>query len=763
MTRETGSVYICASQFLSGSMLLVIHNKGKNMIIGKIIIDIASSLVDKVFDYILPDESYEIGMRVYVPFGKIVKEGYIVDIAESSDYDQSKLKTVISKIDNFPVILKEQLELARFMKKKFHTGLCDAIRLFLPSEMRLGKVKELIRIDCYIEDEQKAKEYLSSVRKNASGIIGIINELLAKGSVSQTELNKKFNSGSLKKLISDEIVKTREIAVNRKPYEDVKSSPTVVTLTETQQKVADRITSENNVYLLHGVTGSGKTEVYMHCMKEILSRGKTGIMLVPEISLTPQVLSNFRSRFGEEVALLHSGLSAGERFDEWKRILFGEAKIVIGARSAIFSPLKNIGLIVIDEEHDNSYNSDSNPRYSTIEVAKERAKLAGASLVLGSATPSLVSYHNAMTGAYQLLEMKERINKRELPPINIVDMGEEIRNGNNGVFSAALRDALTKTIESGNQAMLFINRRGYASFLMCKKCGWVAKCNECDVSLVYHKYERALKCHYCGNRFKVLTECPECGNKELSTGATGTQRVVQELQNLFPNINIGRMDNDTTKTKNSHLNILSDFRSGKTKILVGTQMIAKGHDFPSVTLVGIIDADISLYQTSYSATEQTFELITQVAGRAGRADKSGEIILQTYVPRHYVYKLASFYDYPAFYKKEINLRQVTMYPPFATIIRVLFSSADENLAKNAAKVYYDDVKVLKEQYDKDIFYLGVMKSPIGKIQNKYRIQILMRIRRENEDEIISKLFDILDKNKCSDVNAFIEINPQNLS
>ena len=733
------------------------------MIIGKIIIDIASSLVDKVFDYVLPDESYEVGMRVYVPFGKIIKEGYIVDISDESNYDKSKLKTVISKIDNFPVIQKEQLELASFMKKKFHTGLCDAIRLFLPSEMRLGKVKELVKIECFISDEEKAKQYLSTTRKNAVGIIGIINELLQKGTVGQSELNKKFNSGSLKKLISDQIVQTREVIVNRKPYKNITNNLKVVTLTDTQQKVADRVTSENNVYLLHGVTGSGKTEVYMHCMQEILKRNKTGIMLVPEISLTPQVLSNFRSRFGGDVALLHSGLSAGERFDEWKRILIGDAKIVIGARSAIFAPLKNIGLIVIDEEHDNSYNSDSNPRYSTIEVAKERARLSGASLVLGSATPSLVSYHNAMTGSYQLLEMKERINKRELPSITIVDMGEEIKNGNNNIFSSTLKNSLAKTIAEGNQAMLFINRRGFASFLMCKKCGWVAKCDACDVSLVYHKYDRSLKCHYCGNRFKVLTECPECGNSELSNGATGTQRVVQELQELFPDIKIGRMDNDTTKTKDSHLKILSEFRAGKTQILVGTQMIAKGHDFPSVTLVGIIDADISLYQTSYSATEQTFELITQVAGRAGRADKTGEIVLQTYVPRHYVYRLASFYDYPAFYKKEINLRQVTMYPPFATIIRILFSSADENLAKNQAKVYYDDVKTIQSEFPKDFIYFGVMKSPIGKIQNKFRIQILLRLRRENEDEIISRLFELLEKNKTNNVSAFIEINPQNLS
>jgi len=733
------------------------------MLIGKIIVDIASSLVDKVFDYILPDESFEVGMRVYVPFGKIIKEGYIVDIKTESDYDPSKLKTVISKIDGFPVILREQLELAAFMKKKFNTGLCDAIRLFLPSEMRQGKVKELIKIECFIPDEIKAKQYLSSVRKNATGIIGIINELLTKGSILQSELNKKFNSGSLKKLIDDEIVATKELKCKRKPYTEINTNKKEITLTATQQGVVDRITSENNVFLLHGVTGSGKTEVYMSCMKKIIDSGKTGIMLVPEISLTPQVLMNFRSRFGENVALLHSGLSAGERFDEWQRILFGEAKIVIGARSAIFAPIKNIGLIVIDEEHDNSYNSDSNPRYNTIEVAKERARLSSSSLVLGSATPSLVSYHHAMVGDYQLLEMKERINKRELPPLHIVDMGEEIKLGNTGVFSSALKESLIKTINEGNQAMLFINRRGFSSFLMCKKCGWVAKCDACDVSLVYHKYDRALKCHYCGNRYKVLTECPECHNTELSNGATGTQKVVQELQELLPNVSIGRMDNDTTKTKDSHLKILSDFRSGKTQVLVGTQMIAKGHDFPSVTLVGIIDADISLYQTAYSATEQTFELITQVAGRAGRADKSGEIILQTYVPRHYVYKLASFYDYPAFYKKEINLRQITMYPPFSKIIRLLFTSEDEKLAKETAKVYYEEVKKIQQAFQKDFIYLGVMKSPIGRIQNKYRIQILIRLKPDNEDIITKKLFEITETNKQTGVSAFIEINPQNLS
>ena len=734
------------------------------MLIGKVIVDIASSLVDKIFDYILPSEDIMIGSRVLVPFGKIQKEGYLIGTAESSDFDPSKLKTIISAIDSFPIISDEQLKLAEFMKQKFHTGMCDALRLFLPSEMRTGKVKELTQTNCFLKDETLSKQYLAGVRKNATGVIGIVQLLLEKGSLSSTEINKKFNPASLKKLIADGIVETNSVIIRRTPYKSVPSSSiNNIKLTETQQNVVDRITTEKNVFLLHGVTGSGKTEVYMHAIEKVLSEGKTAIMLVPEISLTPQVLTSFRARFGDGVAILHSGLSAGERFDEWQRILLGEAKIVVGARSAIFAPLKNIGLIVIDEEHDGSYNSDSNPRYNTIEVAKERANLSGASLVLGSATPSLVSYHNAMTHTYQLLEMKERINKKELPPLKIIDMGVEIRNGNTGVFSNELKDALKKTVESGNQAMLFINRRGFASFLMCKKCGFVAKCNDCDVSLVYHKYEHALKCHYCGNRYRVFTECPNCGNTELSTGAIGTQRVVQELQEFLPNVSVGRMDNDTTKTKDSHLNILSAFREGKTQILVGTQMIAKGHDFPSVTLVGIIDADVSLYQTSYTANEQTFELITQVAGRAGRADKAGEIYLQTYVPRHYVYRLASFYDYPAFYKKEINLRDISMYPPFSKIVRVLFSSEDEQLAKDSAKVYYDDVKQIQAEHKNDFIYLGVMKSPIGRIQNKYRLQILMRLKPENADTITNHLFELLDKHKKPNVTAFVEINPQNLS
>lgn len=729
---------------------------------GRVIVDIASSLVDKVFDYELPFD-IAVGSRVLVPFGRQTKEGYLIDVASDVKYDKTKIKKIIKPLEDFPVILPEQFQLAKFLKQKYNIGLCDSFRLFLPSEMRTGKVKELAVKYAYISDDAKAKEYLASARKSAVKQMAVINFLLEHGSEKTSVINNKFGAGALSKLVQNNVVQTRVEIVKRQPLAELKVQPNVVTLTADQTSVVNAIEQAPGKYLLHGVTGSGKTEVYMALMKKTIDAGKTGIMLVPEISLTPQVLANFRARFGSSVALMHSGLSAGERFDEWKRILFGEAKIVVGARSAIFSPMKNVGLIIVDEEHDSSYTSDSNPRYNTIEVAEKRADICGCSLVLGSATPDLESYHKAMTHEYRLLELKNRINKKPMPPLTIVDMCGEVQQGNTGIFSAALASELAKTIESGNQAMIFINRRGYSSFLMCKDCGFVAKCQNCDTALVYHKHEHALKCHFCASRYKVFTECPECHSKNLKMGSTGTQQVVEELEKMFPGVKILRMDNDTTSQKDGHYKILSEFKQGKAQILVGTQMIAKGHDFPAVTLVGIIDADQSLYQSSYTATERTFQLITQVAGRAGRADRSGVVILQTYVPRHYVYKFASSYDYLGFYKKEANLREMTNFPPFAKIVRVLFSGVDEELAKNQTKVYYDSVKEVAKEFGGDFIYLGVCKSPIGRIQNKYRYQVLMRLRLDNFDKIMQRIFDLANKIKNPNVACFVEINPTNLS
>lgn len=730
----------------------------------KVIVDIASSLVDKVFDYSFDvEKNYQTGMRVLVPFANRVIEGYIIEISDECSYDKDKIKPIIRSLEDFPCIHNDQLEIANFMKDKYNIGMCDALRLFLPAEMRSGKVKELEEIELYLNDRDKALNYLSTLRKNSHSQEGAILFLLETGSFSQAELNKKFGASAINKLKENEILLTRKRVVRRVPYKDTSLISNKVTLTDAQNDAMNTILSKPYKYLLHGVTGSGKTEVYMSSIEKVINNNKTAIMLVPEISLTPQVLGNFRARFGDNVALLHSGLSAGERFDEWKRILLGDAKIVVGARSAIFAPLKNIGLIVIDEEHDGSYVSESNPRYNTIDIAIKRAEYSNCSLVLGSATPSIESYHNAMIGTYELIEMTERVNKKNLPPIQIVDMCREVREGNPEIFSRTLIEALSRTLKENNQAMLFINRRGFSSFIMCKECGWVPKCEHCDVSLVYHKYDNALKCHYCDKRYRVFDVCPECGSKDIKQGAIGTQQVVQKLNELFPNVKVLRMDNDTTKTKGAHAKLLGEFREKKAQILVGTQMIAKGHDFPSVTLVGIIDADVSLHQSTYKAPERTFNLITQVAGRAGRADRAGEIILQTCAPRNYIYRLVSKYDYTGFYRKEINLREVTNYPPFAKIVRLLFTSTDEVLAKDLTKVYYDRVRELASEFDKDFIYLGVMKSPVGRIQGKFRYQILIRLKMKNSDEIIKKLYEEVDKHKTKDVSVFVEINPSSLS
>ena len=731
----------------------------------QVIVDIATSNVDKIFDYRL-NEPISVGSRVLVPFGNRRIEGYIISVSETTSYDEAKVKDVICAVDEMPVITEELLKLAKFMSARFYIGYADCFRLFLPPELRSGKAKDIFKPICVIENREKAEEYLNSLSKQAKKQAELIEFLLGTTEgVSQAELNKKYSASALKRLKEENIVTIRLEQIKRSPYKETDdSADKKITLTPLQTKVVDAIKNNpNSSFLLHGITGSGKTEVYMNVIEDTIKNGKTAIMLVPEISLTPQVLFNFRKRFGDSVALLHSGLSAGERFDEWKRILLGEAKIVVGARSAIFCPISNLGVIVIDEEHEQTYNSESHPRYVTSEIAEERRRLNNCTLILGSATPSMVSYHKAVTGEYKLLEMLERVNGKKMPPINIVDMGREIRLGNPDIFSNALKSELEKCINSGNQAILFINRRAFASFVQCKECGWVAKCPDCDVTLALHKAENALKCHYCGNRFKVFSECPECGSDNIKFGSIGTEKVVDELKKLFPNVNILRMDNDTTRTKNAHLNILTKFKNKEAQILVGTQMVAKGHDFPSVTLVGILEPDLSLYHSSYLSAEKTFALVTQVAGRAGRADKQGTIILQTYSPNHYVYKMASSYDYLAFYRKEINIREVTKFPPFSVIVRILFTSSDEQLAISELKEYYNRVQSLKETYGDDAFiYLGRMKSPVNRIMKKYRFQIIMRLMVSKSDAVIKELFKIDKELKNKNVQTFIEVNAQDL-
>ena len=572
-------------------------------------------------------------------------------------------------------------------------------------------------------------------------------------------MSEKFGYAPLAVLVKSGTVQVEEEQQNRTPAVD-RIENQKRTLTPLQQRAVDTIT-ENKTYLLHGVTGSGKTEVYMNLIERQLDQGKTALMLVPEISLTPQVLANFKARFGDKVALIHSGLSAGERFDEWKRIFFGQARVVVGARSAIFTPIENLGVIIIDEEHEQSYVSESNPRYDTHMVAEFRRKYNNCTLVLGSATPSIESYAKAIDGEYELVEMPVRVNGMEMPKIVVVDMLMEMRQGNNQIFSIPLIYELRNIIERKKQAMIFINRRGFSSFQRCRQCGYVAKCSDCDVALVYHRAEDKLKCHYCGKRYRALDVCPSCGSRDIKQGAVGTERVVEELHKLFPEVRILRMDVDTTSKKNGHREILNEFKNTKPAILVGTQMIAKGHDFEDVLLVGIIDADQSLYQADYRSIERTFQLITQVAGRAGRSSEQGRVILQTYSPRHYVYRFATNYDYKGFFKKEANLRKVTNFPPYARIVRILFTHEDENIVAQECKVCYNKVKEVRDAYGEEFVYLDVMKAPLNKIKNKFRYQIMMRFKLDKADEIEKKIYDCVDE-KCKS-SVFFEINPNNLS
>ena len=720
----------------------------------KIIIDQDAKALDKVFEYRVPDEmSVQVGERVMVPFGSRNLQGFIVDLSEKCEYDESKVKEIASKIEDFAVIKKEMLELMFYMADKLHLKLASILRLFLPSEMRTDKVKELIVKTVTLAPNfqmpsQRAKKQLE-----------VVEFLKENGEQKLSIMSEKFFYSTISAMVKSGILVTGEEQILRAPaFDKIKSEKRK--LTPLQQRAVDTI-CENKTYLLHGVTGSGKTEVYMNLIERVLSRGKTALMLVPEISLTPQVLANFKARFGEDVALIHSGLSAGERFDEWKRIFFGQAKVVVGARSAIFTPLENLGIIIIDEEHEQSYVSESNPRYDTHMIAEFRRKYNDCTLVFGSATPSIESYAKAMDGEYTLVEMPVRVNGMEMPKIVVVDMLMEMRQGNNQIFSIPLIYELKDIIAEKKQAMIFINRRGFSSFQRCRQCGYVAKCSDCDVSLVYHRFENRLKCHYCGKRYKALDVCPSCGSRDIKQGAVGTERVVEELHKLFPDVRILRMDNDTTSKKNGHREILNEFRNTKPAILVGTQMIAKGHDFEDVLLVGIIDADQSLYQSDYRSIERTFQLITQVSGRAGRSSKQGKVILQTYSPKHYVYRYAVNYDYKGFFKKEINLRKVTNFPPYARIIRVLFSHEDEKIVAQECKVCYNKIKEIQNAYKDEFVYLDVMKAPLNKIKNKFRYQIMMRVKLAKADEIEKKVFESVDE-KCKS-SVFFEINPNNLS
>ena len=729
--------------------------------IAEIIVDVQNSQVDKVFDYNIPSsfDFLKIGYRVVVPFGNRKIEGYIIGIKNSTDCPPDKLKSIISVCDEYPLILPEIVELIKFMKDKLYLRLIDGIRLAIPSQVKKSDYKFVSFVTL---NDGNLEDYLKTLNKRNQNIPKIIECLRQNGKVEVGFLNSKYGNANVKKLIDSGILSIQKNKINRLKISD--KSQNKVELTSLQKTcVKDILKSTDKPIVLYGVTGSGKTEVYMNVIDKVLSQGKTALMLVPEISLTPQMVRVFSDRFGTSIAVLHSALSVGEKHDEWLRIYSNDAKIVIGARSAIFAPLSNIGVIIIDEEHDSSYLSDSNPRYFTQDIAVFRAKYNKCPLVLGSATPSIETFYKTQTHEYNLTQMPVRVNQKPMPKIEIVDMCNEFRHGNNTILSLRLLEKLDETIKNNNQAILFINRRGFSSYLMCRECSYIPKCTECDANLVYHKDENVLKCHYCGKKFKVLTKCPQCGSNSIKLGATGTQQIVELIHEHFPKVSVFRLDNDSVKNKSSYSEILSKFGSTKPSILVGTQMVTKGHDFPKVTLVGIVDADISLFNYSYKANETTFQLVTQVSGRAGRSDQAGEVVLQTYVPKNPVYLTSANYDYKKFYDKEINLRETTKFPPFAKIVRVLLTSEDDNLVKNATHKLILKLKDLRVNYGDKFFFLEAMKSPVNKIKNKHRYQVVLRFNNSIESEVIQKIYDVLDNLKNNKLSVFVELNPNSLS
>ncbi len=722
--------------------------------IARVIIDKSSSQIDRPFDYSIPkDMLVEKGDRVIVPFGKMTCEGFVIDIAQSSDFET---KDILQVVDEFKCFTKETLELMEFMRRRFFLKYVDILRLFIPPALRRGKVKDLERYYVSLNENADLTKIKSDKQKE------LVEMLSQDGEKPLSELTFLFGAYAVNALVKKNILSKGLQKVDRVPMKKVEGTKKQVELTDDQKAAINTIFSTNkDTILLHGVTGSGKTEVYIECINRVLKEGKTAIMLVPEISLTPQTLKNFRGAFGDRVALLHSGLSDGERYDEWKKLLLNEAQIVVGARSAIFAPLQNVGIIVVDEEHDSSYSSETNPRYKVVDIARFRAKYNNAKVVLGSATPSIETYKKAQDGEYALAKMPKRISDKGMPKISIVDMKQEIMRGNNSMFSIRLQDELKATFERGEQAMLLINRLGYSSFVRCTKCGYVPKCDSCDVTLTYHKTDKNLVCHYCGKKIPMFHVCPKCGNDSVRFGKMGTETVVEELLKIFPDIKVLKLDSDTKAKKDATVDVLRDFEDKKAQVLVGTQMIAKGHDFANVTLVGLVDADLGLYQQDFRSNERTFQLVTQMSGRAGRAEKAGRVILQTYSPTNYVYKYATSYNYDDFFKKEVNIRETTAFPPFVSIIRVLCAHKNRIKARDVGRKVYIKLRDEKKQ-NEHIRTLAGMEAPITKLKDNFRFQMVMRIDKEDELETLSKIYEILNDIDKGDVSVFVEQDPQSL-
>lgn len=721
----------------------------------KIIVDIVHEKLDKVFEYHIPPELEEVlrvGMEVVAPFGNGNREiqGYIVEINETCEYDASKIKDILCPAAKRSAIEEHLIALAAWMKESYGGTMIQALKTVLPvkKETTIRK-KRYVRL---LLDEETGKtklsEYLNDLRmKSRARLLAALLEhkvlerefVIRKLQISKTVIDALDKQG---------VVSIESEQVFRNPIKESSQKPVTIQYNEEQQSVIDRfredyLRGERKTYLLYGVTGSGKTEVYMEMIARVLRDGKQAIVLIPEIALTYQTVMRFYGKFGNRISILNSRMTDAERYDQMMRAKEGAIDIMIGPRSALFTPFPNLGLIVIDEEHEQTYKSEQIPRYHARETAIQRANLEGASVVLGSATPSLESFYRAEKGEYELLTLKERSKKQSLPQVYTLDMREELKQGNRSILSNTLRELIRDRLEKKQQMMLFLNRRGYAGFIACRSCGYVVKCPHCDVSLTSHRGGKMV-CHYCGYEEREKSVCPECGSKHIGGFRAGTQQIEDFMKAEFPQARVLRMDMDTTKEKDGFEKILETFANGEADILIGTQMIVKGHDFPNVTLVGVLAADMSLYADDYRAGERTFQLLTQAAGRAGRGEQKGEVVIQTYSPEHYAIETAARQDYEAFYKEEIAYRKMMGYPPAEQLLAVFAEGGDERLLDTACMY----LKQYAERVGRgEIVCIGPASPYVGKVKDVYRRVLYIRHAR----------YDILIQMK-NKLEAYMEVN-----
>ncbi len=742
----------------------------------EVVVEIAAESVSHVFTYRVP-EGMEVkpGMRVLVPFGPRKVEGYALRLREDpGGVPEGKVRPVLRTLEDYPALLPALVDLAYWLTEKTRCLPVEALRLMLPAQMRGGRVKEKTAQYAELCCGEAGFDALLAAEARAPRRQQILLAL-REGPRPAAQL-RALSADGFKNLVSRGIVVLRDERTLREPF--VAQTPDAACepeLTADQQAVLEQILPPlergEGRFLLYGVTGSGKTEVYIRAVRRALQLGKAAIVLVPEIALTPQMTSWFRARFGQDAAVLHSRLSAGERFDEWTRIRRGEARVVIGARSAVFAPCERLGLIIVDEEHEQSYLSDKHPRYDAREVAQRRCEREGGLLLLASATPSLKTFARALPnmksalGPLTLVEMPRRVQGRPLPDVEIVDMRRELARGNTSVFSGRLEAALRACLARGEQAMLFINRRGYSTFVSCRSCGYVVKCPDCDVSMTYHRDGDVLRCHYCGREEKPPRTCPACGSRYIRYFGAGTQKVEEALHERFPGVGSIRMDLDTTGGKDAHARLLDAFRRGEAQVLIGTQMIAKGLDFPRVTLVGVVAADATLNLPDYRSQERAFELIVQVAGRAGRAQRKGLVIVQTYDPRNYAIEAAARQDFRAFFETEFNRRRRGLFPPFTLLTRILIESADEKLAQSLAEAYEQELQALfarEPQLRRQAVQMRAMEAPVKRLRGRARFQVFCKLyARGPTPQVLAAMREIAAR-PVEGAQVFLEVDPANM-